>query len=74
MNKEEVQSTLEKAFPGSNVKIWDMTGSENNYQIIIKAEEFKELNRIQRHRMVMKVFDVQLKSGEIHALTIKAEF
>jgi stress-induced morphogen len=50
-----------------------MTGTQDHYQIFIATSGLKGLSRINQHKSVMDVFDVELKSGEIHAMTIKTQ-
>ncbi|HEX4925487.1 MAG TPA: BolA family protein, partial [Bdellovibrionales bacterium] len=46
-------------------------GTEDHYQVTVETASFQGLTRIQQHKAVMAIFDAELKSGEIHALTIK---
>lgn len=51
--------------------VTDQTGSGNHFDVSIIATQFKGKSPIERHRSVMAVFDKEIKSGEIHALSIK---
>lgn len=73
MTTEEMRTRLKEAYPEADIHVHDMTGSQDHYQISITSLQFKGLSRIQRHQAVMEVFDAELKSGEVHALTIKAD-
>lgn len=44
---------------------------ESHFAIIIKSDHFRELNRVERHRMVNAVLHEELNTV-IHALSIKA--
>ncbi len=72
MLEKDVEDRLKKAFPGSDVMVSDMTGGGSNFEVRIIASQFSDLNRVKQHQAVMKVFDVELKSGELHALSIKS--
>ena len=50
----------------------DVEGSESKYTVNIISDEFIGKSTIQRHKMIYAVLDQYIKTGEIHALTIKA--
>lgn len=72
MTPQEMKARLEATYQGADVDVQDLTGTQDHYQVVINASEFKGMSRIERHQAVMQVFDDELKSGEVHALTIKA--
>ena len=47
-------------------------GSESKYTVRIVSDVFKDKSTIQRHKMIYALLDGYIKTGEIHALTIKA--
>ena len=47
-------------------------GSESKYTVRIVSYVFKGKSTIQRHKMIYALVDGYIKTGEIHALTIKA--
>ena len=47
-------------------------GSESKYTVRIISNVFKDKSTIQRHKMIYALLDGYIKTGEIHALTIKA--
>jgi stress-induced morphogen len=71
MTPQELKTRLESAYPDGKVEVIDMTGTHDHYQVAIESSAFKGLSRIQQQRHVMNVFDAELKTGEVHALTIK---
>ena len=71
MTPEQVKERLKTAYPDAQVEVVDLTGTHDHYQVMIESGAFKGMNRIQQHKHVMNVFDAELKTGEVHALTIK---
>ena len=71
MKPNEMQARLKSAYPDGTIEVIDLTGTEDHYQVSIKSNAFQGLSRIQAHQAVMRVFAQELKSGEVHALTIK---
>jgi stress-induced morphogen len=71
MTPEQLKQRLEKAYPDGKVEVIDLTGTHDHYQVAVESKAFAGLTRIQQHKAVMAVFDAELVSGEVHALTIK---
>jgi BolA protein len=47
-------------------------GGETHYEVIIEAECFRGVSKIQRHQMIYKLLTEEFNTG-LHALTIKAQ-
>ncbi len=66
-----LQSDLEKelklAFPDAVIKVNDLAGDNDHYQVEIICSSFEGLSRIKQHQ---KVYEA-LKEYDIHALSIK---
>jgi len=73
MTPEQMTEKLAAAYPEGKVDVTDLTGSQDHYSVWVKSSKFEGQSRIQRHKSVMAVFDSELKSGEVHALTIRTE-
>lgn len=71
MTPAQLKQRLESAYPDGTVDVVDLTGTNDHYQVSIVSSAFKGMTRIQQHKHVMNVFDAELKTGEVHALTIK---
>ncbi len=71
MTPLEMEEQLRQAYPSAQVAVIDLTGTENHYEVRISTPQLNTMNRIAQHQAIMSVFDKELKSGEIHALTIK---
>ena len=73
MSPQQMKLRLESAFPQSHVDVRDMTGTEDHYEVFVRSPVFTGLSRMERHQKVMAAFAAELKTGEVHALTIKTE-
>lgn len=71
MIPQALKERLQTAYPDASIQVIDLTGTEDHYHVEIATRAFKGLSRINQHKAVMSVFDSELKTGEIHALTIK---
>ena len=47
-------------------------GSESKYTVRVVSDVFKGKTIIERHKIIYSALDSYIKSGEIHALTIKS--
>jgi stress-induced morphogen len=73
MTPQQIKSRLQEAYPDGHVDVTDLTGTQDHYSVFVSSKKFSGLSRIQCHKHVMSVFDAELKTGEVHALTIKTE-
>jgi len=73
VTSHSMKERLEKAYPDATVEVEDLTGTENHYQVRIFAKAFKGKPLLECHRAVMGLFDLELKSGEVHALSVKTK-
>ncbi len=51
--------------------MFDLTGTSDHWEVSVKSAAFSGLSRIEQHQHVMKAFAPELKTGEVHALSIK---
>jgi stress-induced morphogen len=73
MTPDQVRERLQKTYPNARVDVTDLTGTHDHYSVYVASEVFKGMSRIQRHKHVMSAFDAELKTGEVHALTIQTD-
>lgn len=69
---EKIFQKLQKSFSEDNSKITliDTKGDGYHFELTIISPEFEAKSRLQRSQMVYKILDQELKSGEIHAITM----
>ncbi len=71
MLSEDLEQRVLKTFSDCEVAAIDMTGGGNHFELRLSTPDLKPLSRVERHQKVMAVFSDELKSGELHALSIK---
>lgn len=59
------------ANPIRDIQVIDLTGTSDHWEVIVSSSAFSGLSRIEQHQHVMKAFAPELKTGEVHALSIK---
>ena len=67
---EELQERIERALPGSEARVEDLTGGGDHFRAEVVSDSFAGLSRIDQHRLVYGVFGQEV-GGPIHALSIK---
>lgn len=68
MTLEEVQARLESGIQDSEVS---MEGDGCNCSAVIVSPVFEGLSSLQRQRLVLGLVKEEIKSGELHALSVK---
>jgi stress-induced morphogen len=71
MTANEMLERLKKSYPESVVEV--ISDDNVHFNVVVESTAFKGLSRIEQHQHVMKVFDTELKTGEVHALSLKTK-
>jgi acid stress-induced BolA-like protein IbaG/YrbA len=71
MRIEEIKNLIEISIPGS--KAFVSTPDNVHFEAEVISPAFKNLSRIQQQRRVYECLDQYIKSGEIHALSLKTK-
>jgi stress-induced morphogen len=69
MTPTELKSKLLAAFPDADVKVTDLTGTQDHYQAKIVTGAFAGKSKIEQHRMVYAALGDAMK-GAVHALAL----
>jgi stress-induced morphogen len=73
MTPEQMKQRLEQHYPQCQIEVYDLTGTQDHYEVFVESSAFQGLTRIQQHQHVMSCFSAELKTGEVHALSIKTK-
>ena len=71
MTPEQISERIKTNLKDSRVEIADLTGTRDHYQATIASDVFKGKLMIDQHRLIYKLFEKEIASGELHALTLK---
>ncbi len=71
MTANEMLERLKKSYPESVVNV--ISDDNVHFDVVVESKAFTGLSRIEQHQHVMKVFDAELKTGEVHALSLKTK-
>lgn len=73
MTAEQMRERLLQNYPESKVEVYDLTGTQDHWEVYVESTKFAGMTRIQQHQHVMGCFGPELKTGEVHALSIKTK-
>lgn len=73
MTPEQMKERLAQNYPNCKIEVYDLTGTQDHYEVFVESDKFAGLSRIQQHQHVMSCFGPELKTGEVHALSIKTK-
>ena len=66
---EEIKKLIKDAIPDATIEIKDLMGDNNHYSAVIKSQVFKNLNKVEQHKLVYKSLKGKM-GNELHALSI----
>lgn len=69
MRMDYFSDLVESAIADSQVEI---TGDGSKFEAQVISDSFEGMSVVKRHKLVYAVLDEHIKSGAIHALSIKA--
>ena len=68
MDKDKIKEIIENTLKGSSAEV---DGGEGKYTANIIYKGFEGLNTIKRHKLVYSSLNSYIKSGELHAISLK---
>ena len=66
---DEIKKLIKETIPDAVIEIKDLAGDNNHYSATIKSKMFKNLNKIEQHKLVYKSLKGKM-GNELHALSI----
>ena len=69
---EEIKKLIKETIPDTSIDIKDLAGDNNHYTATIKSKMFKNLNKIEQHKLVYKSLKGKM-GNELHAFSITTE-
>ena len=69
--KQRLIDAYPDADASNDIQVFDLTGTSDHWEVAVNSAAFNGMSRIEQHQHVMKAFAAELKTGEVHALSIK---
>lgn len=70
IEESEIISRITESFPGAVV---DVAGEDCSFEVYIITDSFSDMNTLQRQKAVLGLFKDEIKTGKLHALSVKAK-
>ena len=70
MNEQEIITRIKAEYPDAVV---DAAGENCRFEVYVISEAFTGLNTLQRQKPILALFKDDIRSGALHALTIRAK-
>lgn len=71
MSPDDLKIRIEKLSPETQAEVIDLTGTSDHFQAVIISSSFEGKMMMESHRMIYQLFQKEIDSGEVHALTLK---
>lgn len=71
-SSQKIREIVEQGLEDAEVKVTDLTGTSDHFEVQVVSSAFSGKNALERHRMVYGLFGAAV-GGEIHALSVKAQ-
>ena len=68
MEVKSVEDLIRAGMPGAEVRV---SGDGSHFEAVVVSAEFAGKSLLAKQRMVMATVNEQIRSGELHALSIK---
>lgn len=71
ISPDAIKQRILSALPGAEVEVRDTTGTNDHFEAKVVAPQFSGKSMIQQHQLVYAPLQDWLKTGELHALSLK---
>ncbi len=62
---------LRETMPDAQVQVYDLTGTRDHLEVLVRSQAFAGVSPLDRHRMVERALAPARADGRIHALQIR---
>lgn len=71
MTCSELKARIESLAPETFAEVVDLTGKQNQFQVLVISPAFIGLPEMEQHRLVFDLLRVEFDSEQIHALNLQ---
>jgi stress-induced morphogen len=64
---------IRAALPDAEVQVWDLTGTMDHLEVLVRSNAFAGKSLLDRHRMIERAVKEARDDGRLHALAIRTE-
>lgn len=70
MNEQDLIARIKGIYPDAEISV---AGENCSFEVHVTSPAFAEMKSLQRQRSIMTLFNDEITSGELHALSVKAK-
>jgi len=64
---------IRRTIPDAEVRVFDLTGTKDHFNVLVRSKAFAGVSPLDRHRMVERALAEARADGRIHAMSIRTE-
>jgi BolA protein len=70
MNEQDLINRIKQLYPDAQISV---SGENCSFEVNVTTPAFGEMKSLQRQRSILTLFNEEIASGELHALTVRAK-
>jgi acid stress-induced BolA-like protein IbaG/YrbA len=70
MNEQDLINRIKQLYPDAEISV---SGESCNFEVNVTTHAFDNMKSLQRQRSILTLFNEEIASGELHALTVRAK-
>ncbi len=70
MNENDLINRIKGIYPDAEISV---AGESCSFEVNVTTPAFADMKALQRQRSILTLFNDEIASGELHALTVKAK-
>jgi acid stress-induced BolA-like protein IbaG/YrbA len=70
MNEQDLITRIKDLYPDAEISV---AGESCSFEVNVTTPAFSDMKLLQRQRSILTLFNDEIASGELHALTVKAK-
>jgi acid stress-induced BolA-like protein IbaG/YrbA len=70
MNEQDLMQRIKTIYPDAEISV---SGESCSFEVNVTTPAFAEMKSLQRQRSILTLFNQEIASGELHALTVRAK-
>lgn len=70
MNDQDLINRIKQRYPDAHISV---SGESCSFEVNVTTPAFGNMKSLQRQRSILTLFNEEIASGELHALTVRAK-
>jgi BolA protein len=70
MNEQELMQRIQTIYPDAEITV---SGESCSFEVNVTTAAFDGMKSLQRQRSILTLFNQEIASGELHALSVRAK-